>query len=234
LEIGPFRLLNGADNDEENETEDRRGAEGEDRPGSGATAADSISCGCKNRTQYSALIIAIVTPQEAKMIAACGAMIQAWRGTISRSDAMLVALGAIQHARDPLRDRLAIETAVALCGWDLVGVAEEAARAARSGADLFAVPPGKPSGDDQGRWEHALSELFEGVPFVKHEVCEPQELYRRIWRAQVAVLFDWLEEIRLTFISRIAPALRVNEADPTTWEWSQLAYHLKRQTIPYQ
>ena len=37
---GPFRLIDGADDDEEDETEDRRGAEGEDRPGGAAGAGD--------------------------------------------------------------------------------------------------------------------------------------------------------------------------------------------------
>jgi hypothetical protein len=36
----PFRLVNGADDDEENETEDRRGAEGEDRFGGGAGTSE--------------------------------------------------------------------------------------------------------------------------------------------------------------------------------------------------
>jgi hypothetical protein len=62
---------------------------------------------------------------------------------------------------------------------------------------------------------------------VKFQVCGPQELKRRIWRAQVAVLFGWLEEMRLAFIGRIAPALKNVSADTSSWEWSELSYRLR-------
>jgi hypothetical protein len=181
----------------------------------------------RNRTRYSALIILTIGPGEAPMLQACGAVIQPWQGVISRADAMLVALSALRHTRNHLRDRLAIEVAVALCGWDLAGVADEAERRARSGADLFTIPLGKATAADREKWEDGLCDLFDGVPFVKPAACHPLVLRHRVWRAQVAVLFGWLEEIRLAFVRGIAPALRVKEADLSNWEWSDIAHNLE-------
>jgi hypothetical protein len=42
----------------------------------------------------------------------------------------------------------------------------------------------------------------------------------------VAVLFGWLEEIRLAFVERIAPALQNSSAGPSNWEWSELSQRL--------
>jgi hypothetical protein len=137
-----------------------------------------------------------------------------------------MALSAIEHPGEPLLDRLAVETAVALHGWDLIGVAEEAGRRSRNRAALFAMPAGGPDRANQAQWENGPCDLFDGNAFVRLEACQPHERRHRIWRAQVAILFGWLEEIRLAFVERIAPALQNSSADPSNWEWSELSQRL--------
>jgi hypothetical protein len=112
-----------------------------------------------------------------------------------------------------------------------MGVAEEAGRRLRNLAVLFDVPASGPDRTNQAQWENGLCDLFDGNAFVRLEACHPLELRHRIWRAQVAVLFGWLEEIRLAFVERIAPALQNSSADPSNWEWSELSQRL-HESVP--
>jgi hypothetical protein len=112
-----------------------------------------------------------------------------------------------------------------------MGVAEETGRRLRNLAVLFDVPASGPDRTNQAQWENGLCDLFDGNAFVRLEACHPLELRHRIWRAQVAVLFGWLEEIRLAFVERIAPALQNSSADPSNWEWSELSQRL-HESVP--
>jgi hypothetical protein len=186
----------------------------------------AFSSGAAKRTAYAASVLVTASPAEAAVLKDTGASLHLWRGVVSRSDALLMALSALDHSGQPLLDRLAVETAVALRGWDLHGVVQEAGRRARSVAALFDVPNGGTGLPNQPQWENGLCDLFDGNAFVRLEACHPHELRRRIWRAQVSVLFGWLEEIRLAFVERVAPGLKIGSVDPSNWEWSELSQRL--------
>jgi DNA-binding transcriptional LysR family regulator len=95
------------------------------------------------RTPYAALIMAVIWPREASLLKACGALVHSWKGVITRTDAMLAALGAIACPESPLLERLAVEIAVELCGWDLAGVADQVAHRVHNRTELFLVPSQK-------------------------------------------------------------------------------------------
>ena len=191
------------------------------------TTLRAFHSGCAKRTGYASLIVAVVAPQEIPVFEACGAVVHPWKGAVTRTDATLVALTAVDRPRDPLMDRLAVEIAVALCGWDLSSVAVEAARRAHQWPSLFTIPTILSGTQQQVRWEDGLCDLFDGTTFVKVECCDVHEARRRIWQAQVAVLFGWLEQLRLAFIPHVVPNLRHLGVDLWSCEWAELSYHLR-------
>lgn len=175
-------------------------------------------------TPYAALILAVIGPREVSLLKACGALVHSWTGVITRTDAMLAALGAIAYPENPLLDRLAVEIAVELCGWDLTGVVDQVAQRVHDRTDLFLVPSHKRMGADKPVWEHGSCDVFDGSPFATLEASESRELRRRVWRGQVGILFGWLEEVRLSFVSR------VTRGRPNDYllgcEWSELTHKL--------
>lgn len=182
---------------------------------------------CSKRNRYSATIVVLAEPNAAAGLKEIGAIAHSWQGVVSRTDATLCALSAIDPPGDPLTDRLAAEMAIALCGWDLASVANEAARRAKNHSALFAVPECAQKSATTGRWEDGLCDNFDGVPFANQLVCDPRELRRRLWRGQVAVLFGWLEELRIEFIDSLKLPAENPVRDLYNCEWTWLAVRMR-------
>ena len=78
---------------------------------------------------------------------------------------------------------------------------------------------------------------FDGVPFKRLALCDPEEVTRRMWRAQVTVLFGWLETLRGEFVQQNLGWLRAaTRADPRAVDTSELEWadlgRLARQSLP--
>jgi hypothetical protein len=62
----------------------------------------AFASGAAKRSRYAASILVSVSPPEASVLKASGATLHLWRGVVTRSDAMLMALSAIEHPSEPL------------------------------------------------------------------------------------------------------------------------------------
>ncbi len=163
----------------------------------------------------------------------------AWNGRLRRLD---VTIWADVHA--PLRRSaplaaLATALAVELCGWRL-DLAAELARARRE--DLL-NPEGwlaARHGDDRMP-SCRLDDEEMACPLSLLEDGEVDALRRRIWRAQLLVLFPWIEERRQVVVTRHRRRLRVDERqrdlgvrDVDGLEFGAIAHQLKAIVGPHE
>ncbi|QGM99984.1 hypothetical protein [Methylocystis parvus] len=139
------------------------------------------------------------------------------------------ALDGVPSALDPLLGRLAVETAVQLAGWDLESVARFVESFATAPRRMFDISQSPSDGTRAASWALGTSDLFDGVVFSTLDCCGREEIARRIWRAQVTVLFGWLESERSGFVRRHRRALRecvsrsLLTADLDSLEWAEIA-----------
>ena len=73
-----------------------------------------------------------------------------------------------------------------------------------------------------------MRDSYDGATFDSLAVSDARELRHRLWRGQVAVLFGWLEELRIAFVNDLAPRDQGSGEDMLAWEWGELAMRMRR------
>jgi len=194
------------------------------------TTLRAWATGCARRPRFGAILVAIVGPACESAIKSVGLRSLPWRDVIGSRDAMLWALDRVPSTLDPLFGRLAVETAMALAGWDLDTVAQFAESFAASPRRMFDVPPSRADGVLTACWAEGTTDLLDGVAFPLLTCCGQEEVSRRVWRAQATVLFGWLETERSGFVRRHHRMLRnrvdrarAPDVDLSTLEWAEIA-----------
>jgi len=132
-----------------------------------------------------------------------------WGKRLRRVDAMIWAEFAVPSGRSEVMQRLAVDLAVELCGWRLDLVADLVSQREE---DIL---------DPMG-WLHrnadaaiASPATFGAAPFLcpLHLLAKGDlvELRRRIWSAQLSVLFPWIEDQRQRLVERYRKQLYIDE-----------------------
>lgn len=147
----------------------------------------------------------------------------------------------------PLYRRLRMHLVAELGGSDPVLAGELAvaplpdpASRLRAFADQRRWPARLPAA---GLWELGMKDLSEGRRFLHSaavaRVGRDDEVRRRIWRAQVSVLFPFIEECRADLVAKLDGQLRVPLETPfgviddkRDLEIGQIGYQLARANVP--
>jgi hypothetical protein len=132
-----------------------------------------------------------------------------WSNRLRRVDAMIWAEYAVPSGRAELMQRLAVEVAVELCGWRLDLVADLVSQREE---DIL---------DPMGWMQRHADEANPSTPsFGASQFSCPLhlistggvvEVRRRIWSAQLSVLFPWIEAHRQRLIERYHNHLYIDE-----------------------
>jgi hypothetical protein len=198
------------------------------------TTLRAWAAGCRQRPRFGAVLVAIVAPDCENAIKAVGVQSLPWRGVIGSRDAMLWALDRVPAEIEPLLGRLAVETAVALAGWDLDAIAKLVETFTTASRRMFDVPLAMVDSGRTASWSEGTADLLDGVEFPLLSLCGRDEVVRRVWRAQTTVLFGWLETERSDFLKRHARAIlesarrmRLPTADLDALEWAEIARLMK-------
>jgi hypothetical protein len=198
------------------------------------TTLRAWAAGCARRPRFGAILLAIVTPDCESAIKAVGVRSLRWRNVIGSRDSILWALDRVPAELDPLLGRLAVETAVALAGWNLDAIGQFVATFATSPRRMFDIPSSSADNARKAAWTEGTMDLLDGVEFPLLSFCSRDEVTRRIWRAQTTVLFGWLETERSDFLARHRRAIlesarrgQVPTADLDALEWTEIARLMK-------
>ena len=138
---------------------------------------------------------------------ALSSSVQEWSGTIRPADAMIWAEAHMPYAFNDAAIELAAAVLQHLCGWRL-DVAEALAKSRfeilvdpRGWLEACALPPG-------GHAAYAGTEF--ACPISLRDMGDWTQIERRIWRAQLGVLFPRLEEHRQAIVERWRPLLSID------------------------
>lgn len=132
-----------------------------------------------------------------------------WATRLRRTDAMIWAEYAVPAGRSELMQRLAVNLAVELCGWRLDLVADLVSQREEDILD--------PMGWLQRQIDEAIATPASfghasfACPLHLLVKSETVELRRRIWAAQLSVLFPWIEGHRQMLIERHGKHLHLDE-----------------------
>jgi hypothetical protein len=198
------------------------------------TTLRAYLAGCSARPRFGTALILGASPNCQSALHQMGVKCHPWRNAIGFRDALLWALRDRKIA-DPMLGRLAAETAVCLAGWELEEVTRQVQRL-HSARAIFEIPASCGAQVDPS-WAQGQIDEFDGVPFKRLALCDPEEVARRMWRAQVTVLFGWIETLRGEFVQHHQGWLRAaRRADPTfvdtsELEWAELG-RLARRSLP--
>jgi len=180
---------------------------------------------------------------------ATGRSLITWRGRARRLDtALYVATVMRERTGGPLRDGFIEAVVVEMAGYDprladtlaeatddeLLDVVKLLQRLAAEGPTAAGVPS----------WQAGTLDDWDGRPFVHSLLLAANDdvpaLERRLWRAHVAMIFPWLEEVRLVLIDHYrrylkVPAIlhngdKIETADD--FEFGPLLYELRKHGIP--
>jgi hypothetical protein len=177
--------------------------------------------------------------------------VRRWRGVVGPLDLSLDLAQLIDGRREnPLHRKLRFALSLELAGPD-VALARELAR-----LDLLtliepqetlvqvAVRRGWTSdGVGNPTWEEGMVDDFDGAEWVHAAVQARQgdvaAVRRRVWRAEVGVLYPFLEEQRLRLVTQVRPYLRLpvetpygTVKDATDLELGQLVHYLRGRRVP--
>jgi hypothetical protein len=197
------------------------------------TTVRAYLAGCGARPRFGAILVLGASPDCQSALRRMGVACHPWRNVIGFRDALLWALRDTKIA-DPMLGRLAAETAVCLAGWELEEVSRQMQRL-HSIRAIFEIPASCRAHDDPS-WAQGQIDDFGGVEF-KRLVCSANEITRRMWRAQLTVLFGWLETLRGEFVQQHRGWLRAaihadpGSVDTSELEWADLG-RLARQSLP--
>lgn len=132
-----------------------------------------------------------------------------WARRLRRVDAMIWAEYAVPAGRNELMQRLAVDLAVELCGWRLDLVADLVSQRVEDIVD--------PTGWLQRNVDQAVATpIVFGLnafscPLHLMVQGDHVELRRRIWKAQLSVLFPWIEGHRQRLIERYRSQLQLDD-----------------------
>lgn len=198
------------------------------------TTLRAWAAGCARRQRFGAVLVAIVAPDCETAIKSVGTRSMRWANVIGSRDSILWALDRVPAKLDPLLGRLAVETAVALAGWDLDAIAEFVATFATSPRLMFDIPSSSADSARTAAWTEGTMDLLDGIKFPLLSYCGRDEATRRVWRAQTTVLFGWLETERSDFLARHRSAILENAkrrqvplTDLDALEWAEIARLMK-------
>jgi hypothetical protein len=198
------------------------------------TTLRAYLAGCGARSRFGSMLILGTSPDCQPLFRQMGIGCHTWVNVIGFRDAMLWALRD-RTVEDPMLGRLAAETAVCLAGWELDEVSRQMQRL-NSAKAIFEIPA---SCGFQNRpsWAQGEVDYFDGVAFKRLGSCGADEITLRIWRAQVTVLFGWLETLRSEFVQKNDGWLgKGDRGDLRTiplseLEWGDLG-HFARRSLP--
>lgn len=132
-----------------------------------------------------------------------------WSGRLRRADALIWAEFAVPSGRNEIVQRLAVDLAVELCGWRLDLVADLVSQRQE---DILDPMGWMERNLDQASAATATFGASEfACPLNLMAKGETAELRRRIWTAQLSVLFPWIEGHRQTLIERYRKHLHLDE-----------------------
>jgi len=198
------------------------------------TTLRAYLAGCDDQTEFGSVLILSAAPDCETTLLQLGIACLPWRNVISFRDSLPWALRE-RKITDPLLDRLAAETAVCLAGWELEEVSRQMERLSNVRA-IFEAPAATTPRHDPS-WAAGEIDDFDGIAFKRLALCDDGEIARRMWRAQVTVLFGWLETLRNDFVQDhdawLSATTRLNPGALMTadQEWAALVHHA-RQTLP--
>lgn len=172
-----------------------------------------------------------------------------WAGRVAVLDMQLYVASRMQNRRSLGPTNLFERIVVELAGWD-AALADELC----SWTDeelLSPVPKLQQMAEDWQRtlpgWEHGTVDRFGGreIGHILYHLAHASidEVNLRLWRAHVAEVFPWIEEMRLALIDRFRAQIRLphllqtNEVinDPNLLEIGQLFWNLKNAAgLPYE
>lgn len=163
------------------------------------TTLRAYLAGCSERQRFGAMLVLSIVSDCKSVVGGMGIGCQPWVNVVGSRDAMLWALRD-RSIEDPVLGRLAVETAVCLSGWELDEVARQMERL-RTTKAIFEIPESSGS-INQPSWDKGDIDYFDGVKFKRLASCGSDEIALRIWRAQVTVLFSWLETLRSEYVDK--------------------------------
>jgi hypothetical protein len=206
---------------------------------------------CNGRAEWSRglFCLPLSGPLAAEAVPDVALTVRRWRGVVGPLDLSLD-LARLMDGRpeNPLHRRLRVALALELAGPD-AALARELAR-----LDLLTlIEPQETlarvavrrgwNGDGKPAWENGMVDDFDGAEWV-HAAVQAQRgdtaaVRRRVWRAEVGVLYPFLEEQRLRLIPQVRPYLRLpvetsygTVRDASDLELGQLVYFLQGRKVP--
>jgi hypothetical protein len=174
-----------------------------------------------------------------------------WRSAVGGIDILLdLSMRENGEALSPLHRRLAQEVACELALTDAAlarALHRLDLRTLLEPTEFLRAEAGRRGWDArlarQPSWEEGLLDVVDGEEVVHSAVLairgEDDELRRRVWRAEVRVLFPFLEEQRLRLLPRLRPHLRLPVQttygpvhDAFDLELGQLVHFLRGRNLP--
>lgn len=179
------------------------------------------------------LAILFLAPTE---FAAEGMVRLEWRGRLKRIDALIWAEFHVPAGRSVLFQDIAVNLAAELCGWRLDLVADLVTQ--REEDILSPIGWLQRNSDMACDFEADFGIRSFACPLYLMTKGNRKEIEQRIWRAQLASLFPWIEEHRLRIVDRYRKLLRIDDhlrklhvTEVENIELGALKYQL-RQHIP--
>jgi hypothetical protein len=177
--------------------------------------------------------------------------VRRWRGVVGPLDLSLdLARQMDGRPENPLHRKLRLALALELAGPDAV-LARELARLelltliepTETLAQVAARRGWTADGREKPAWEAGMVDDFDGAEWV-HAAVEARQgdvaaVRRRVWRAEVGVLYPFLEEQRLRLVPQVRPYLRLpvetsygTVRDAADLELGQLVHFLHGRKVP--
>lgn len=132
-----------------------------------------------------------------------------WSGRLKRIDALIWAEFHVPSGRSGLFQDIAVNLAAELCGWRLDLIADLVTQ--REEDILSPIGWLQRNADMACGFEAAFGTRGFACPLYLFATGNRKEIDQRIWRAQLASLFPWIEERRLRIIDRYRKLLRVDD-----------------------
>jgi hypothetical protein len=175
--------------------------------------------------------------------------VRRWEGTVGRLDMVLYLDRLLEpRLRQPLHRQLALAVAAELAGTDpclartLAGLELRELLSPYDVLHEFAAGRGWPGTGQAANASDGRGDTRDGTPFVHAAFAlasgDKREVTRRIWRAEVGVLYPFIEERRLQLLPRVRSLLRLpvettygTVAEAEDLEVGQLLYFLRGRSV---
>lgn len=156
-----------------------------------------------------------------------------WGGRLKRVDALIWAEFHVPAGQSPLLQDIAVALAAELCGWRLDLIAD---LVTQRDEDILS-PLGwlQRNADLASSLNTSFGNRAFPCPLHLFGSGNRKEVEQRIWRAQLASLFPWIEENRIRLVDRNRKFLRIDEhlkklnvSEVENMELGALSYQLRR------